>query len=247
MKISNNASPSFGWNIKTHYRLTKLAASQFPNLRASSNLLAFSSMMPDIKLSQTSFGFRDAHCFFGKDFYSMDIVPRNASDFYCDLLSKSLNYMSSGKNLFTNYMSMKKAGNALHFLQDVAVPIHVKKEARKPSKIFAHIKYENIAKNNPEWIDDISHRTKSTKPATFKECFMDTYKKSSSMENPFEIPAEKWGTSVQTSLANAYEHTLQFLSKISMLKEAPASKQANAFVEELIEDFSQRTGRKIFR
>lgn len=237
MKISNTTSPSFGWNIKTHYLLTKLAASQFPNLRKYSGLLARSSMMPDINLSQTSFGYKEAHCFFGKNFNAMDLVPQNASDFYCDLTSKALHFMQFRECFLTNHVSMKKAGNALHFLQDIAVPLHTKESAQKFSKIFSHIKYENIAKNNPSMIDDIAYRTSPAPNTTFTDCFMDTYKKSSSMKNPFEIPKKEWEDSVRESLTNAYEHTLQFLSKISALKEVPQSERADSYFQEIVPFF----------
>ena len=74
----------------------------------------------------------------------MDLVPQNASDFYIDLLSKSLEFMRFEQSSFANFMAMKKAGNALHFLQDIAVPLHVREEANKPLKIFAHIKWNQV-------------------------------------------------------------------------------------------------------
>ena len=228
MKINNTSKQNFGWNLKTHYKLTSTIADRIPNLRKYSKLLATASFLPDIQLSQTSVGYRMAHYFDGKNFNAYDIVPQNASDFYLDNLSKALGYLHDRLDI----PAMIKAGYALHFLQDVAVPLHTNPACFSQLKLLRHIQYESIPSKNPILFENVLEKISPQNDKYFYDCFLDTYRKSSTMQNPFSLSKKQWQDSVQESLQNAYEHTCLFLKKLSEIKDAPADKQREAFVGE---------------
>lgn len=230
MKVNKSAGQTFGWNCKTHYILTKHIANNFPELRKYATPLAIASLTPDIKLSQTSVGFNMAHYYDGKNFNSYDIVPQNASDFFFDNLSKALYYMRDKWYL----SGMIKAGHALHFLQDTAVPFHTNSVCLSKPNIFQHLKYEQLASKNPSLLNSVLGKKFPQEDKYFFECFLDTYKKSSKMQNPLSIPKEQWNQSVQESLATACENTYLFLKRLAKLKDLPGHKQEEEFINETV-------------
>ena len=233
MNINKTSRQNFGWSCKTHYLLTRNIAESIPQLRKYAFTLAISSATPDIKLSQTSLGYNMAHYFDGKNFVEYDMIPNNASDFYFDNLTKALHYFDDGIPI----IGMIKAGNALHFLQDVAVPMHTNPDCFSVIKTLQHIQYERRAKkfliNNEELItQNLTDTTKS-----FKDCFMDTYNKSSQMENPFSISSKNRNASIQESLSNACENTYNFLKQLAKIQNTPPSEIKNSVWTEIAKFF----------
>ena len=232
MKINSTNNQNFGWNIKAHYEITNGIADKIPNLRKYAKILATASYLPDLKPSQTSALYEKAHTYYGKDFCAYDLVPQNASDYYFDSLSKAISLLRSGDNL----AAMNNAGNALHFLQDMALPLHTKEECQGLLKLPFHIKYENLATDN-NMIKGIADRLNDVKNENFQDCFLDAYKKSSSKENPYGLTIEGLNSSIRESVENACEHTFQFLKRLSGLKNVPYSKQEEVFAKEALESF----------
>lgn len=233
MNINKTSNQNFGWSLRTHYRLTKSIAENIPILKKYATTLAISSLSPDIKLSQSSLGYNMAHCFAGKDFNSYDIVPVNASDFYFDNLSKALCYLKDKHN----FLGMIRAGNALHFLQDMTVPLHTHPDCFTVSKFFQHIKYERIPNNNPSLLQTVLKSEPPQISKDFCDCFLSAYEKSAQMENPYKIPQEQWAASVQESLENAYENTYMFLKRLAWLKDVPPDKRSEVFRNEAFTNF----------
>jgi len=227
MKINlytnKNNTPSFGWNIKTHKYLTKCAIDELGELQKYRNYIEIGSQVPDISLHQTSLIGDMAHSFFGKNFATCSICPQNASDFYFDKLGKAIEQINGG----SKRAGMYYAGNALHFLQDTAVPLHTIPECDSIFRLPHHVMYENIAKNNPEIIDAAAANTKNLSEDKFYQVFIDTYKKSSQMDNPYKIARSEWKTSVNQSLNNAYASTFKFLKRLAdYVKATPEQREA---------------------
>ena len=231
MNINITNNQNFGWNLKTHYKLTSSAIQQIPQLRQYEKILSTSSFLPDIKLSQTSIGYNMAHYFDGKNFNAYDIVPQNASDFFFDNIYKAIAYIQDKLYI----PGMMKAGYSLHFLQDMAVPLHSNPACYAKSKILQHIKYESIPSKKPELFKTVLEKNFQNEEKYFHDCFLDTYIKSSKMENPFSIPKEQWNSSVKESLENAYENTFLFLKRLAKIKDAPRDKQKEEILKDIIE------------
>ena len=127
---------------------------------------------------------------------------------------------------------MYYAGNALHFLQDVAVPLHTKLECHSIFKLPLHIKYERIAKNNPEIIDIVASNTQNSLEDSFYQIFIDAYRKSSQMDNPYRIDSSVWKNSIKLSLDNAYISTFKFLNRLANYAKASSQQREIIFFDD---------------
>lgn len=242
--MNKNNTPSFGWHIKTHAHLTKCAIDRLYELKKYENYIKIGAQMPDISMRQTS-AFGDmAHSFFGKDFVTNTTSPQNASDFYFDNIGKAMERFNSG----FNRAGMYYAGNALHFLQDMAVPLHTKPECQSIFKLPIHVKYEGIAKNNPEIIDIVASNTQNLSRDGFYQIFIDAYKKSSQMDNPYRIACSEWEISVKQSLDNAYFSTFKFLNRLADYVKASSRQREMIFFEDIKKflEVAENVRKKIF-
>lgn len=211
MKVNSIKSVnSFGWHIKTHAHLTEEALKNFPKLLPYKRYFAIGSQVPDITLKQTSFIDKTAHNFHGDpdEYDTMD-----AMEFFQNLYGNTLMFL----NLKCNGYAAYKGGQALHFLQDIGIPLHTQKKHSGIFHIIPHMKYEGIAKNHPEYIDEIVlDRTKLTpQPSSlfFTDRFFDAYEKSAKMPHPFDKENRaNWHTSVKEALNNSYYSTCEFLA-----------------------------------
>ena len=225
-KKDNNVS--FGWLPKTHSYITKSAINKIPELLPYKKYLQMGSVIPDIRLSQTSLLGSEAHYWYGKDFNCYDTVPKNAADFYCVLLSKAFEYLAQGHKK----LAMYKAGETLHFLQDMAVPMHTKKECHGFLNIFKHLNYERLANKNFDLIDNLSLATQNSEPENIYKLFIDAHKKSSSMKNPFDKDVNMKDL-IKTTLTNAYVASYKFLKRFSDISKMSSSKRQECIAEEI--------------
>ena len=223
---------SFGWLAKTHSAITKRAIDKIPELLPYRRLIQTGSVVPDISPYKTSLLGSKAHIYDGSGYFSYDIVPQNASDFYCECITNALSELNFGNKK----VAMYRFGEALHFLQDMAVPMHTKKECQSPLKIFKHIKYESLAGKHHELIDDMIKKQKTISDTNFQNLFLDTYKKSSSMQNPFEKnQKDRWLESIEYAYSNAFDASCKFLKKISILANATQHERTKLIDKEFYE------------
>ena len=206
-KTRNN---NFGWHIKTHAQLTEKAISNFPKLLPYRRWFSIGSQVPDFALKQTSFIDKTAHNFHGNidEYDTMD-----AMEFFQKLYGDALLFLNFRNNGYAAY----KAGQALHFLQDMGVPLHTQKKHMNFFNIFSHVKYEGIAKKHPEFIDELVLNREKLPPQpssiSFTDRFFDAYEKSANMPHPFDKENRgNWNSSIREALNNSYHSTCEFLA-----------------------------------
>ena len=225
---NKNNSVSFGWLAKTHSYITKSAITKVPELLPYRKFIQWGSVIPDIRLSQTSLIGSEAHFWDGKNFNCFDTVPQNAGDFFCDLMSKAFMFLTNGNKK----LAMYKAGETLHFLQDMAVPLHTKRECQGILKIFKHLNYERIADQNHDLLDSLAFSRAEIKTEKLKNLFINMQKESSSMENPFLKSTDRQA-SIETALTNAFNVTCSFLKKFADISKASPSNRQKLIMDEI--------------
>ena len=211
MQINNKiSSNNFGWHIKTHAQVTEKALSNFPKLLPYKKYFTIGSQIPDISLQQTSALDKVAHNFYGDP---DEALSMDALEFFQKLYGDTLFFLSSEINGYAAF----KGGQALHFLQDMGVPLHTQKKYQSPFRIFSHIKYEGVARKHPEYIDslvlDRSKLTPQPSSISYTDRFFDAYEKSAKMPHPFDKENRgNWDKSVKEALENTYHSTCEFLA-----------------------------------
>lgn len=229
-----NNTQSFGWLAKTHNHITKCVLEQIPELTPYKGFIKLGAVMPDIRLQQTSILNDKSHNFFGGIVNSFSITPENASDFYFENLSKAMSFLVRGHERTAMY----KFGEALHFLQDMAVPMHTKKECGGLLKVKSHLNWERVACLNNHFLNKLTPQNPNAEPESFYNLFINTHSKTSASQNPFETGARKnWKSMIESSFTTAYQTTYSFLKKVAILQSTPLNERKNKLLTEAIESF----------
>ena len=115
-------------------------------------------------------------------------------------------------------VAMTKAGEALHFLQDVANPLHTNPKYQGLLSTFRHSRYEKLADKKVAHISEFIPQNTEILPEFYIDNFLNTYQTSSKMPHPFKKEELKnWDNSIKNSLTLAYDATRTFLDDVSAL------------------------------
>jgi hypothetical protein len=148
MISKSSSNTNFGWGIKTHKKITKLALEN-SNLKLKEHhkkMLIRASKQPDIE--EISFFGSDHFCFaIPKDMKPVRFLSfldfsgnHNALAKFIKHLEKSQKALLSDKK----HKALEEIGRAIHFLQDMCVPLHTEKGAFMPKLRDSrmHVDYE---------------------------------------------------------------------------------------------------------
>ena len=143
MKISSiNNQPNFGWNRTTHLAITELALKNINGLsEVEKRQIARYSQMPDYDKKEIGY-LKNSHFYF----------PLSKNQSY----GKSANRYNNAKAMFNEHLQQaamsktredffKHTGYAMHYLQEVALPMHTK-SGGIISKVFDYKTHRDFEK-----------------------------------------------------------------------------------------------------
>lgn len=178
MKIDTVNKTSFGWNKATHLEMTMLALQDFALPSVEKRQLARFSQMPDLMKSEAGF-FHNTHFYFPdskKQSYGFK-SSENAYRQFNKHVIDSLNPLDSEDFL-------RNAGYAIHFLQDVSMPMHTESGGilQKMRDYYLHKNFERgekygTAQNIKELIAEYEPESLNTEDV--RKIFLDTARFSS--------------------------------------------------------------------
>ncbi len=212
----NSNRPSFGWHIKTHEHMTKLALSEIPELLEFKKYLVRGSVWPDLSPAMSGL-FTRKHLYNGQPISGKD---EHALDMFRTLFNRSIHSMSNGKMKF----GMHYAGNALHFLQDAMCPVHHTQQRflMRISDSLKHMAFERRAVSMREDIEKLyllhSGGRGTNKP--FIRNFRLGYRNSMLIPSPKISLTSRWSNIIEYSYLEAIERSKNFLLHLLEYKEA---------------------------
>lgn len=213
---------NFGWNIKTHKKITKYAI-QNSDLKLKSHhehILIEASKQPDIDETQlhssSHFCFAIPKDFKPKRFLSfIDFSGKNnALAKFIKHIDKAQKAMSKDKT----HKSLDELGRALHFLQDICVPLHSEKGSfiKKFIDSKMHLEYEIGFVNantdkflRPQVIVDFD------KKEDFKTFALNLFKENFDFSSKFKISnknKESWSEIAQVTMDKAVSSTQKLIT-----------------------------------
>lgn len=213
MEIMAKDKTNFGWLPATHKKIISCTAKNFSNLELPQKRLEKFVQKPDFDETNILW-------FFGHKHNYCKNLPNNAFDYY----KKHVNLMVSAIKAENKPLFWEHAGRALHFLQDVAQPLHTQKP---PSfcgviKFVEHLKFERFVRKKQE-VFIRNYSIKTHKIRNFEELFLNTVKISSQSEPPITANKDKWMNIGQAGFNKAIDSTTEFLTKIEELVLNPQS------------------------
>jgi len=123
IKISENDRINFGWNIKTHNKITELATRDNNLLnQAEKKYLSLSSEIPDLIKSEIE-DMCAAHFY---DPLHLDPSFGTKNDAVNNALSKFLFHTEEAMKSTDRKSFLERVGMASHYLQDASTPMHVR-------------------------------------------------------------------------------------------------------------------------
>lgn len=124
MKIQQtfNSAQPFGWNKTTHLEMTTMAAKNMNLSAVEKRLLARYSQIPDLDKSQSGF-FNNTHFFFPNSRNNSFGIGKNKDNNAYSMFMKHVNRIFASKS---REGIIKYTGYALHFLQEMSMPMHTK-------------------------------------------------------------------------------------------------------------------------
>lgn len=204
---------NFGWNYRTHKRVTGFALEDFPKLKPFKKNLEEFVQKPDFDekglLNNWHFCFKKKMKTF---LYSR--LKDNAYTKYMEHVTNMI-MAADEKNIDS---CIEHAGRAMHFLQDVAQPHHTHKNSAC-NKIFQykdHVNFENFARENQQkYFDDFAE--KPTIDISFKDIFLKNLNFSTEIKLPTKINKTEWDSIGKNSINQAILSTKEFLAKLESL------------------------------
>lgn len=170
-----NYHPVFRWNKTTHLEMTMMAAEGIGITPIEKRLLARYSQVPDFDVAQKGF-FNNTHFYFPHSADNSFGKDKNGKNNAYSMFMANLSKAFAAKN---REEILKYAGYALHFLQDMSMPLHTK-SGGIISKILdykTHVTFETDKKIGATAnIDTLLHNCQDEKiPFTsFAKLFFDT-------------------------------------------------------------------------
>lgn len=195
MKVELNTSKnSFGWNPALHYKMTKAALAQVPALTPFEKPILDGAVFPVSRFDVFHL-FSSRHCYYGAPRKPLSSSGCNAMDTYINNLQDSVvDWEFDEQNV-----AMRKLGEALHILQDMADPLHTQKggnkflnfiQCKKYDKSTTTVDIEKIMQGKPN----------AATTENFYDLFGEVYESSKNAINPLN----KKYSSMLDSLAKKY-------------------------------------------
>ena len=227
-KFSSNNN--FGWNIKTHKKITEYAIKNSDiNLKNHhEKILINASKQPDIDETQLH---SSSHFCFAipenlkpkRSLSFMDFSGRNNA---LAKFTKHINKAQKALSKDKKHKSLDELGRALHFLQDMCVPLHTEKGSIiskfRDSKM--HLDYE-IGFVNPQ-IDKLL-RPQNIEPTDkkhdFKNFALHLFKENFDFSSQFKISNKNkadWGQIAQVTMDKAVSSTQELLTAFRELNKS---------------------------
>ncbi|MCR4881033.1 MAG: hypothetical protein K6A44_03680 [bacterium] len=140
MKLNGiNSQYSFGWNQTLHTKMTMAALEQVPVLGQFREQILLGATYPRASF-HIGHIFNPLHCYYGKGHTPYPTGEKHALDRYINNLQDSVvEWEFDEQN-----SAMRKLGEALHLLQDVAEPLHTQKGRKSITNIRRYHRYANI-------------------------------------------------------------------------------------------------------
>ncbi len=120
MYIKNTNQPAFKWNIKTHIGMTLLAAKDSRLNPEETKLLARYAVMPDLVKNEAGYH-HNTHFFFP---YGKDRSFGRGGNEMNNALERFKSHFQMALSAHKKQDFLKHTGYAMHFLQDVSMPMH---------------------------------------------------------------------------------------------------------------------------
>lgn len=121
MKVSLSTNPAFRWNIKTHIAMTEKAVSDNNILsKTEKRMLGRFSQMPDLDAREVV-DFVSPHFY---DVLHLDPSFGTKNDARNNAMSRFITYANKAKKETVREDFLRKAGYAVHYLQDASAPPH---------------------------------------------------------------------------------------------------------------------------
>lgn len=216
---SNNSSINFGWNKTTHLEMTMLALRDLKISNIKKRQFARYSQMPDFARSELGYRY-NTHFYFpnsNKKSFGSDVEKNNAYFQYKEHLMTAL--QSDDSDVF-----MKHAGYALHYLQDVTVPLHTEKGGifHKILKFGVHYSFERKTKygtlSNMEKLIK-NHKFQKINFTTLLDLFKDTAEFSQAPHLKISMfNKKKWYSIQQECFDMGVNTTREFFEKLLSVK-----------------------------
>jgi len=215
MKVNDKSgNVTFGWNCFTHKTITKRALKEIPSLKKYKNILNKYCQAPDF--DDTRF-IGDNHCFYKSAVSDYKNGKISAKTFYTEYIIKARTASLEGDKKTT----AKYLGRALHFLQDMANPMHTNPKPQEPlaRKIDhrTHFKFESITFLKQRLY---TKNYQQKEPAFFKslkKLFMGNVEFSTSGEQVSKENNASWNKLAQAGMNQAITSTKLFLQEMEHL------------------------------
>lgn len=221
MQVNTQAEPiNFKWNRKTHLEMTMLALKDCNLDKSTIRQIARYSQMPDFCKEELGF-----HCnthFYFPNSKSKSFGPNsdknNALEFFIDHVNHAV--FGKKENDFLKY-----SGYAIHYLQDVAVPLHTEANnfIRKFLKYHLHKQFERgdkygVNKHIDEFIAD--YKAKDIEIVSIVDLFKNTAEFSQQPKLKVKNSnKDEWKSIQQTCFNRSVDATTLLFKKLTMLKE----------------------------
>lgn len=222
MNITNKDKTTFGWTCNTHRKITVKIASQINGIKKYKYVLGDFVQKPDFdELGPMG----NRHFYFGHIPKSyLDYTGHNNALSYYKKHVKQM--LEASKNKDKNTL-IENAGRALHFLQDMSMPLHTKRTSfiKKVWDFANHITFENFVEFRRR--DYFNHKKRFNKCLDNyepqEENFIKLFINSFSLTKKITPPTQKnssmlWEDIGRTSFKQTMDSTREFLLLFANLK-----------------------------
>lgn len=213
---NNNTNINFGWNYKTHGKITEKALEQVPALKEFKSILLKYVQKPDFDergfLANNHFYYLTDK--FHKTLSFADFNGKlNSKHFFEKHIEKAKKYCETNKEKAAQHIA-----RALHFLQDAANPLHTQRGSliQKIKDKVMHTRFEKMALVNQEELIN-SYKPKVLPQLTNNEVFMSNVVSSSNSEQVSTNNYTNWHNIAETGIHKSIESSANLLNNIKNL------------------------------
>lgn len=212
MNIDNHNKTNFGWRWPEHKNITTNSLQKMLKNKAYSEEIVNASISPDF---DETFFLYQKHFYFPQTNKSyLDITgKRNSRAMYYKHVKKMIKLRDKDRE-----QALEHAGRALHFLQDICQPQHIKEGniIQKALEKKTHKQFENLSCNNSEiLIKNANNSEINIKAKSFKELFENTINKSKQIEVPKRNNKLKWEDIAQEGYNITVKASNKFIEMIN--------------------------------
>ena len=225
IKLHNN----FGWNPAVHAKITKAALKHIPVLQQFEEEIVVASTYPKLHLHFANF-LNPKHCYYGKELTRYN----NDSTHAFDMFERAMKDAAIDFEFEEDKTAINGIGEALHFLQDVADPVHTQPNQKSIFKISTFRKYDKLSKETD--IDSIMQEVHTSATTdNLYDLFGDTYERSYSHPNPLDDQnAIMLPTLVKKYLKDTCVSTVAFLKRLGNIYNLTDDHRCQVAIDESI-------------